>query len=340
MEGACLALRPKAVAAIRWAPLLSFCLTVLAAAQPPKQEQEINWLPQEATLKVSTVVVNVYAIVKDKKGRLIPNLNKEDFELTEDNAPQPIRYFSRETDSPLTLGIMIDTSSSQEQMLATEQEQARAFIQRVLRPKDAAFVLRFDVEVELLQDFTSEQRLLARAIDNTVINKNGYRLLPEPSASASVGGTHFYDALYLASNELMKSNVGRKVVIMLTDGEDQGSKVTSNGALEAAEKADVIIYSVALSDDSFYWAQGLTFKGNPVLKKFSEETGGRMVRVNQTRDTGAAFREIADELRAQYFLGYSPSNKLRDGSFRKIHVRVRNRNYRVRVRRGYYAQAN
>ena len=327
------------LAAMRWAPLLSFCLTVPAAPQPPNQQKEINSLPQ-ATLKVSTVVVNVYAIVKDKRGRLIPNLNKEDFKLTEDDVPQQIRYFSRETDSRLTLGIMIDTSPSQEHLLAAEQDQARAFIQEVLRPKDLAFVLRFDVEVELLQDFTSEQRLLGRAINNTVINEGGFRLLPEPSAAASVGGTHLYDALYLASNELMKSNVGRKVLIMLTDGEDQGSKVTSDGALEAAEKADVIVYSVALTDDSFYWAEDLAFKGNSVLKKLSKETGGRMVRVNHPRDSSAAFGEIAGELRAQYFLGYSPSNKLRDGSFRKIRVRVRNRNYRVRVRRGYYAQAN
>jgi VWFA-related protein len=194
------------------------------------------------------------------------------------------------------------------------------------------------VEVELLQDFTSEQLLLARAIDNTVINEGGYRLLPAPSAPTG-GGTHLYDALYLASNELMKSNVGRKVLIMLTDGEDQGSNVTSNSALEAAEKADVIIYSVALTDESFYWAHGLTFRGNSVLKKLSEETGGQMVEVNRARDIGAAFREIADELRAQYFIGYSPSNRPRDGSFRKICVRTRNRNYRVRVRRGYYAQA-
>jgi VWFA-related protein len=234
---------------------------------------------------------------------------------------------------------MIDTSPSQEHLLAAEQEQARAFIQEVLRPKDVGFVLRFDVEVELLQDLTSEQRLLGRAIDNTVINKSWYRLLPDPSAATSVGGTHLHDALYLASNELMKSDVGRKVLILLTDGEDQGSKVTSNGALEAAEKADVIIYSVALTDSSFYWAQDRGFRGIPVLKKLSMETGGRMVQVNEVRDTAAAFREIADELRAQYFLGYSPSNKLRDGSFRKIRVGVRDRNYRVRVRRGYYAQA-
>jgi len=328
----------KVLAAMRWAPLLSLCLTVLAAPQPPNQETEVNSLPQ-ATLKVSTVVVNAYAIVRDKRGRLISNLNKEDFKLTEDHVPQQIGYFSRETDSRLTLGIMIDTSPSQEHLLAAEQEQARAFIQEVLRPKDVGFVLRFDVEVELLQDLTSEQRLLGRAIGNTVINKSWYRLLPDPSAATSVGGTHLHDALYLASNELMKSDVGRKVLILLTDGEDQGSKVTSNGALEAAEKADVIIYSVALTDSSFYWAQDRGFRGIPALKKFSMETGGRMVQVNEVRDTAAAFREIADELRAQYFLGYSPSNKLRDGSFRKIRVGVRDRNYRVRVRRGYYAQA-
>ncbi len=328
----------KVLAAIRWAPLLSLCLTVPAAPQSPRQEKEIN-SQSESTLKVSTVVVNVYATVKDKKGRLITDLNKEDFKVTEDGVPQQIRYFSRETDSRLTLGIMIDTSPSQEHLLAAEQEQARAFIHEVLRPKDEGFVLRFDVEVELLQDMTSEQSLLARAINNTVINKSWYRLLSDPSAGKNVGGTHLHDAVYLASNELMKSAAGRKVLILLTDGEDQGSKVTSRGALEAAEKADVIIYSVALTDSSFYWAQDRGFKGIPVLKKMSAETGGRMVQVTEVRDTGAAFREIADELHAQYFLGYSSTNKLRDGSFRKICVRVPNQSYRVRVRRGYYAQA-
>jgi VWFA-related protein len=192
----------KVLTAMEWTALLSFCLTVLAPAQAASREEEVRSLPQ-ATLKVSTVVVNVYAIVKDKRGRLIANLNKEDFELTEDHVPQQISYFSRETDSPLSLGIMIDTSASQEQVLAAEQKQARAFIRQVLRPKDLAFVLRFDLEVELRQDFTSEQRLLARAIDNTVINDGGYRLLPDPSATANVGGTHLYDALYLASNELL-----------------------------------------------------------------------------------------------------------------------------------------
>ena len=327
----------KVRAAIRWTSLLILCLTVLAAAESPNQGNEISSLSQEP-LKASTVVVNAYGIVKDKRGRLISDLNKGDFDVTEDHVRQEIRYFSRDTDCRLTLGILIDTSLSQEHLLAAEQEQARAFIEEVLRPDDLGFVVRFDAQVQLLQDLTSDQRLLGRAIGNTVINKTWFRLLPDASAARRVGGTHLHDAVYLASNELLKGSVGRKVLVLLTDGEDQGSKVTCRKALEAAEKADVIVYSVALTDSAFYLAQDRSFRGLRVLKKLSMETGGRMVEVNQVRDTGAAFREIADELRAQYSLGYSPSNKLRDGSFRKICVRVRNRNCTVQVRRGYYAQ--
>ena len=154
-----------------------------------------------------------------------------------------------------------------------------------------------------------------------------------------MGGTHLHDAVCLASSELLKGGVGRKVLVLLTDGEDQGSKVTCRQALEAAEKSDVIVYSVALTDSAYYLAQNRCYRGIRVLKRLSLETGGRMVEVSQVRDTGAAFREIADEIRAQYSLGYSPSNKVRDGSFRQICVHVRHRNYKVQVRRGYYAQA-
>lgn len=329
---------PKVRAAIGWAPLLSLCLTVLAVADSPNKENEIN-SPPPGTLKVSTVVVNAYGIVKDKNGRLISNLNKDDFDLTEDHVPQEIRYFSRDTDGRLTLGIMIDTSLSQEHLLAAEQEQARAFIKEVLRPEDLGFVVRFDAQVEMLQGLTSDQRLLGRAIGKAEIDRTWFRLLPDPAAAKRVGGTHLHDAVCLASGKLLKGSVGRKVLVLLTDGEDQGSKATCRQALEAAEKSDVIVYSVALTDSAFYLAQDRCSRGIRVLKKLSMETGGRMVEVSQVRDTGAAFREIADEIRAQYSLGYSPSNKLRDGSFRQICVRVRHRNYKVQVRRGYYAQA-
>ncbi len=322
---------------LRW--VATFFLFVLLgvsrpAASPPQQNPPA---PQGPTLKVTTEVVNVYAVVREKKGQLIPNLNKEDFELTEDNVPQEIRYFNRETDTPLTLGLLIDTSPSQGRVLGAEKQEAKAFIRQVLRPKDLAFVIHFDLEVELLQDFTSDPRLLARAIDETVINGGARGVLPGPMPTGSVGGTHLYDAVYLASSEVLKNEVGRKVLLLLTDGEDQGSQVKVNAALEAAQKADVIVYSIDIVDRAFYWGRGAGFSGDTVLKKLSEETGGHVVRVNRPGETAAAFQAIAEELRTQYLLGYRPTNTKRDGAFRKIRARVRSGDYKVQARRGYYA---
>lgn len=314
-----------------------FLFLILAASPAASQTEDNAAAPSGPTLKVSTDVVNVYAVVKEKKGRLIPNLSKDDFELTEDNAPQQIRYFSRETDTPLTLGLMVDTSPSQERVLRLEQEEAKVFIRQILRPKDMAFVLHFDLEVELLQDFTSDLRQLSRAIDDTVINGGARGVLPGPLPTSNVGGTHLYDAVYLAANELLKNEVGRKVLILLSDGEDQGSKVKLNAALEAAQKADIIIYSILISDRMFYWGRGMGYSGESVMKKLSEETGGRVVQVNHPRDASRAFGEIAEELRTQYLLGYSPANTRRDGSFHKIRLRVSNGDYKVQARRGYYA---
>ncbi len=290
------------------------------------------------TLKVTTQVVNVYAVVSTKKHRLVPDLNKEDFELQEDGVPQDIRYFSRETDTPLTLGIMIDTSPSQIRVLDTEKSEAKAFLQQVLRPKDLAFVLHFDVQVELLQDFTASLRLLDNAIDETQINGGAHGVLPSPLPTGDSGGaTHLYDAVYLASRELLKNEIGRKVLILLSDGEDQGSMEKLDRALEAAQKSDLMIYSIAIVDRQFYWVHDMGFSGDSVLKKLSEETGGTVIRVDRMKDTAAAFQEIADELRTQYLLGYTPTNTKADGSFRKIRVRVRHGDYRVQARRGYYA---
>jgi VWFA-related protein len=292
----------------------------------------------EQTLRISTEVVNVYAVVRDKQKRLIPNLNREDFELAEDGVRQEIRYFSRETDTPLTLCILIDTSPSQQRVLGIEQEEALKFLQQVVRPeKDLTCVLQFDVEVELLQDFTNNLRLLSRAIERTVIRGGGGGPLPAPVPGVSQGGTHLYDAVYLAAHDLMRHEVGRKVLILLSDGEDQGSKVKLAAALEAAQKADIIIYSIAIIDRAFYFGHVMGFSGDSVLKKLAEETGGRVIQVERIKDTAAAFQELAQELRTQYLLGYTPTNPRRDGKFRKIRVEVSNRDYRVQGRRGYYA---
>ncbi|PYV35204.1 MAG: VWA domain-containing protein [Acidobacteria bacterium] len=295
--------------------------------------------PPAETLKVTTGVVDVFAVVKDHHGHLVPDLTKDDFELTENNDPQQIRYFSRETDTPLTMGILVDTSPSQGRVLPREQVEAKAFVRQVIRPKDLAFVLHFDVDVELLQDFTGDKSRLERAIDETAIGGGGGGPLPGPFPTSSSGGTHLYDAVYLAATDALENEIGRKVIILLTDGEDQGSEEKLAEALQAAQKADIIIYSINISDASFYHRQGPGYNGEPVLRKLSDETGGRVIDVNRQKDLTQAFQEIANELRTQYLLGYSSANTRRDGTYRKIHVRVRNGDYKVQARRGYYAPA-
>jgi VWFA-related protein len=316
--------------------ICSLCILASAASFAGAQEGQIL-PPSGGTLKVTTEVVNVYAVVREKNGRMISNLNKDDFLLEEDQKPQVIRYFAREADTPLTMGILVDTSPSQGRVLEVEKTEAEAFLREILRPKDITFVLHFDVEVELLQDFTADLHLLDKAIEENEINGGGVRTPGTYPSGDSGGATHLYDAIYLSARELLKNEVGRKVLILLTDGEDQGSKVRLDAALEAAQKADVIIYSVEISDRAFYFRQGVGYSGDSVLRKLSDDTGGRVIQAKNERDTSAAFQQIANELRTQYLLGYTPTNTKLDGTFRKIEVKVREGNAKVNARRGYYA---
>ena len=310
-------------------------LCAVAFFSPPRFAQEAP--PQaEAVLRVTSGLVNLYAVVRDKN-RPVGGLNREDFELREDGKPQEIRFFSRETDTPLTLGIMIDTSGSQQRVLGVEQREATVFIEQVIAKKDLAFVLRFDTEVELLQDLTANHRLLARAIDTTVINSGAGGAVPGPFPSRGGGGTNLHDAIYLSARELLKNEVGRKVLIVLSDGQDTGSSKTLREALEAAQRSDVVVYGIAVIDREFYVVRQAGFGGDSVLRRFAKQTGGRVIEVTNVKDTSQAFREIAEELRTQYSLGYTSTNTGRDGSFRKIRLKVRNKGYKVLTRRGYYA---
>jgi VWFA-related protein len=320
-------------------PLLAlFCVLILAPAALllPQSANSGADSPQGPTLKVSVNVVNVYAVVREKK-RLIPDLSRDDFEVTEDDVPQQIRYFSRQTDTPLTLVLAVDTSPSQERVLAGEQQAAKQFAGQVLRPKDEFAVIHFDLEVELLQDFTSDLEYLTRAIDETQINGGGAGPLPGTFPNSRPCCTHLYDAVYLASAQMLKNEAGRKVIILVTDGQDEGSSETLDRSLEAAQKADVIIYSILLVDRGAYGGMGFGYSGESALSKLSTETGGRVIRADNPHNTAEAFQEIASELRTQYLLGYTPSNNKNDGTFRRIRVRVKQGHYDVQARRGYYA---
>ncbi len=312
--------------------LVCVLLTVAAFAGAQDQQQAPA---AGGTLKATSEVVNVYTVVRQKNGRLIPDLTKDDFALEEDQQPQVIKYFSRETDTPLTMGILVDTSPSQGRVLDVEKQEAEAFLSEVMRPKDLTFVFHFDVDVELDQDLTSDLNRLDSAIESGEINGGGVRT-PGTFPTDQQGATHLYDAIYLAAHDELKNEVGRKVLILLTDGEDQGSKVTLEKALEAAQKADTIIYAVDIHDRGFYMRQGVGYSGESVLRRLSEETGGRVIE-SSSKDSSEAFQQIARELRTQYLLGYTPTNTKLDGTFRKIVVKVRIPNVKVDARRGYYA---
>jgi VWFA-related protein len=310
-------------------------LLFLFSVSPSAPRQQAANQPAGQSIKATAVVVNVYAIVEGRRGRLIRDLKKDDFELSDDAAPQKIEYFSQETSEALSLGVAVDTSVSQERLLGMEQRAAKSFLSSVLQRGDQAFVMSFDVDVKLLQDFTGAGTKLGLAIDSAEINETGKSILPENAAS-STGGTHLYDAVYLASDELMKARFGRKVLVLVTDGEDQGSKANLKKCIEAAEKADLIVYSVVVSDPEFYSLLDSTYHGGTSVRTLARETGGRTIRVKSFEQIGPAFEQIARELRAQYRLGYAPSNLRHDGSFRRIQVRVRGHYYVVRTRTGYY----
>ena len=310
-------------------------LTIAQASAASAQSVSAQNQPT-TTLRVTTEVVNVLTIVKDKKGKLVPDLNKQDFTIKEDGAPQVIRYFARETDTPLTLGILIDTSGSEQRTLPIEQQEAKAFIEQVIRPKDLAFVLHFDLFVELLQDLTSDKARLQNAIDTAEINTGAGGVTSAPFPGASVGGTHLFDAVYLGAHDMLKNEVGRKVLIVLSDGVDEGSKVSLENALEVAQKSDVIIYCIAVTDYRSMGGIGMV-GGISNLKKLAVQTGGTLIEAGRRKDMSAAFQEIADELRTQYLLGYTSTNTKRDGSFRKIKVDVTDNHLKVQARRGYYA---
>jgi VWFA-related protein len=292
------------------------------------------------TFKAQVNVVNLFFNVKDKHGLLIPNLTKDDFQVIEDGKPQTIKYFSTESQQPLTLGIMIDTSASQTRVLDIEQEACAQFLHDVLRQKDLAFVINFDVDVDLDQDFTSNIRDLTRALNKMQINAGvgggppGLGGGPVPTAPR---GTLLYDAIYLGADEKLKNEVGRKAMIIFTDGEDEGSRLRIQDAIESAQKADAICYVILIADRGFY---GGGYSGDSDMRKLAEATGGRVIEVGNKQDKlKQAFDQIQSELRSQYNIGYSPTNNKLDGTYRKIQIKAKGGEYKVQARQGYYAMA-
>ncbi|MGI8962033.1 MAG: VWA domain-containing protein [Bryobacteraceae bacterium] len=319
--------------------------------QPAPGQQDQSSAGQESTIRVSVDLVNILFTVRSKHGgQLIPNLTKDDFKIYEDGKQQTIQRFSRETDLPLTLGLLIDISASQERLIDIERQAAAAFFSSVIRAKDEAFLISFGRSTDLLQDYTNSPRQLTAALQDLRGDGQTPMIGRGPIPNVNTGpiptsgtpkGTLLFDAVYLASNEKLKSEVGRKAMVLITDGDDQGSFYNRKAATEAAQRADSIVYSIYYVDRYFYMGAGMIGSGGESdLRKMSEETGGHVFTVRSKHPLNEVFKEIQDEMRNQYSIGYVSTNPKKDGTFRRIEVKTNQNDYRVQARNGYYATPN
>ena len=328
--------------------ILGLCLTPVLQAQeapsptgpPPASKAEaqpINDNPME-TLKVNVNLVNVYFSVRDKNG-FITNLHKDDCAILENKELQKTKNFTQEKNLPLTIGILLDTSGSQINVLPLEQQSGAEFLKDVLTPKDEAFLISFDINVNLLADYTNSPREIKRSIDSAVINTGAGT--GSVTGNGTARGTLLFDAVYLAAHDKLRQEAGRKILVLLTDGGDQGSQETLKSSIEAAQKANAIIYVILIADRGFYSGYGMTFSGDRDREQLAHETGGRVINVgNNGKKLQEAFDQIQDELRTQYLASYTSTNpKVNDGSFRTLNITCQ-AGQKIQARKGYYAMAD
>jgi VWFA-related protein len=343
----------------------------LFGAQQQSAPQQDAAQQDKPTFSTGVKVVSLFANVRNKNGQIVKDLTKDDFLLDEDGRAQVISYFSQESDLPLTLGLLVDTSGSQRRLIEEERSASYRFFEQVLRPeKDVAFVIHFDFESELLQDITSSRKLLEQALDNLespaqqrqVQQRQPTQQMPFPFPGGGGrrrggpmgggggqqqrrgGGTVLYDAVLLASNEIMRKQTGRKALIVLSDGVDTGSKVSLFSAVEAAQRADTLVCSILFEDPEAYGGGfgmgrmgrgGMNMpNGKKVLEQISRETGGHFFEVSKKQTLAKVYDEIDEDLRHQYSLGYSPDRA--EGGYHKIHLAAKQKGLTVQTREGYY----
>lgn len=374
---------------------LNFALATLPClGQAAQVSQEPQAKDSVSTIAVDVNVVTMPVTVRDKHGQIVRDLTKDDFVLQQDGKPQTIKYFSQESNLPLTLGLLVDTSWSQREVLDQERNASHSFLDQMLvQDKDKAFLIHFDREVELLQDLTHRRDKLQSALDLLKTSDEDRRQSNDPNDSDSRsgsghrhGGTQLYDAIYLASNELMKKQPGRKAVIVLSDGVDRGSKTTLESAIESAQRADTVVYSILFAGHHEErgehrrdegggtgrpggwpgggggypgggggWPGGgggpggggrrgggqrpseePRVDGKKILERLSKETGGRLFEVSRKQSVGEIYTSIADELRTQYSMGFTPDKDGSTGGYHHLQLQVKRKDLLVTTREGYY----
>jgi VWFA-related protein len=336
MRSLCLAV----TVALGLAPVLHAQEAPSPGGPPPasKAEPQPVDIGDVQTLKVNVNLVNVYFSVRDKNG-YITNLHKDDCSILEDKVPQKTKNFTQEKNLPLTIGILLDTSGSQQNVLPLEQTSGAEFLKDVLTPKDEAFLISFDINVNLLADYTNSPREIKRSIDSAQINTGAGT--GSVTGNGAARGTLLYDAVYLAAHDKLRQEAGRKILVLLTDGGDQGSQENLKTATEAAQKANAIVYVILIADRGFYGGFGMGYTGDADMERLAKDTGGRVINVgNNGKKLQEAFDQIQDELRTQYLASYTPTNpKINDGTFRTLNITCQP-GQKIQARKGYYAMAD
>ena len=349
--------------------------SVIRAQQPSDAQKPELKTPKTQTpqISVETKTVDILATVRDKHNKIVADLNKDSFQLEEDGKPQTIDYFAKESDLPLRLGLLVDTSLSQRRVLDQERTASYTFLDKLLRPeKDQAAIINFDFDITLLQDLTSSRPKLQAALQKLETPQRQ----PDDQSQGSGrsggggggrghhggGGTHLYDAIYLASDEIMSKQQGRKALIVLSDGVDHGSKETLAEAIETAQRANVVVYSILFTDNESggehhggfgmggpyggHGGYGGGHGGRPqqeqrpdgkkILDQISRTTGGRLFEASKKDTVDKIYADIEEELRNQYRLGYTPA-KNQEAGYHRIHLTTNNKDLKVQARDGYYS---
>jgi VWFA-related protein len=356
---------------------VAFAIILLAAvirAQQPSDAQKpaLKTPAQTPQISVETKTVDILATVRDKHNKIVADLNKDSFQLEEDGKPQTIDYFSKESDLPLRLGLLVDTSLSQRRVLEQERTASYTFLDKLLRPeKDQAAIINFDFDITLLQDLTASRPKLQAALqklETPQMNRQPADQTQDPNQRGGGrghhggGGTHLYDAVYLASDEIMSKQQGRKALIVLSDGVDHGSKETLAEAIETAQRANVVVYSILFTDNESggehhggfgmggpYGGHGgygggrgggrpqeQRPDGKKILDQISKTTGGRLFEASKKDTVDKIYADIEEELRNQYRLGYTPA-KNQEAGYHRIHLTTTNKDLKVQARDGYYS---
>jgi len=283
----------------------------------------------EATFSTSLNVVDVLATVRTKKNEIVRDLTKDDFTLAENGRPQTIRYFSKESELPLTVGLMIDTSMSQQKVLESERTASFRFLDQVLREnKDKLFVMQFDMAVQLRQPLTSSRQALEEILP--YVDTPTRRELSLQNG----GGTLLFDAVVKASNDVLKNQKNRKAMVVLSDGGENGSTATLMDAIEAAQRADTLIYSILFSDSSFGGGDGRS-----ILQRLSKETGASYWEVSKKHGIEDIYQSIEEELRSQYSMGFVSDRPPEISEFRNLKLTTKQKGLIVQTRERYWAKA-